>query len=392
MGTYAGTHSCGHPGEIRIVGCSKKDRDWRFENYFSQECPDCKRKALDEKMDVEFAEAQQSATQKELPTLSGTEKQIRWATILRHQRIGQFEEFIKKCEDTININISNGFKKEADDQKQQLSSMQYVIDYILQHKTSAKFFIDCRDDSVRSIVSDNEAEASKFKEEIKRISEEKEICGTKIIKPETPTHEGIVYLYIRNDIIHAKYIKDDDFIQIMHDKHFKWANMVWCRKITETCGNLEDRFVELANTLLLNGFAVEIPEEYLERVTLADYDPEKVTWVLYNERLGKLAIKLYQRNNDLYEMAKKIKDSRWNSDTSSLSIPIDRYKEVFDFADFANAGISKMALAKIEEYKLKLDFAETVDAKEKEAEVPDDKLSGILTSGNEIIDDLKDEL
>ena len=44
---YSGTFSCGHEGKVNIIG-KAKDREWKIERAFSNMCPDCYKKWLEE--------------------------------------------------------------------------------------------------------------------------------------------------------------------------------------------------------------------------------------------------------------------------------------------------------------------------------------------------------
>ena len=47
MAKYSGIYSCGHEGVVNITG-PIKDREWKTERAFSNMCPECYKKYLEE--------------------------------------------------------------------------------------------------------------------------------------------------------------------------------------------------------------------------------------------------------------------------------------------------------------------------------------------------------
>ena len=70
---YSGTFSCGHEGKVNIIG-KAKDREWKIERAFSNMCPDCYKKWLEEEHQRKNKEAMEEAKEMDLPELTG--KQI----------------------------------------------------------------------------------------------------------------------------------------------------------------------------------------------------------------------------------------------------------------------------------------------------------------------------
>ena len=124
---YSGTFSCGHEGKVNIIG-KAKDREWKIERAFSNMCPDCYKKWLEEEHQRKNKEAMEEAKEMDLPELTGTEKQIAWANTLR-------KKFIDTVEDRIeSLKTKNAPKK--------TKRYQETLDHILLTKTEAKYYID----------------------------------------------------------------------------------------------------------------------------------------------------------------------------------------------------------------------------------------------------------
>ena len=63
---YSGTFSCGHEGKVNIIG-KAKDREWKIERAFSNMCPDCYKKWLEEEHQRKNKEAMEEAKEMDLP-------------------------------------------------------------------------------------------------------------------------------------------------------------------------------------------------------------------------------------------------------------------------------------------------------------------------------------
>lgn len=91
---YEVQHTCGHSRTIDLADKKAGDRAGLAAWYAKKECFDCYRKNrgtggddVTKRREQEAAEAAEFAEQNELPTFQGTEKQVRWATDVRHKLI-----------------------------------------------------------------------------------------------------------------------------------------------------------------------------------------------------------------------------------------------------------------------------------------------------------------
>lgn len=388
MAWYYSTYSCGHEGRVNIIGLGK-DREWKKERVFSGLCPECYKKWLEEERQKANIEADKKSSEMEFPKLTGTEKQVVWANTLR---MAVFEKYQKLFEQKMSF-----IEKENPDNKEELveklATVSQAVDYALIVHTDAKFWIDNR--SNNKIVADFIEEYRKYKEEndipedVKQ--EEIEIRESLTVVPKTEKlKSGIVEIEYKDNILYARYIKDDDFIRIVKKLGYKWEG-VWCKKITEYTGTVENRAAELGNILLANGFTVQFPNaESKGKAISSEFKPENDRWILYNTESGKLSIFWDGRNNTLYENAKKLPGAKWSSD--SMKVKVEFYKEVEDFAETMGFSISKKAKSKIEEYKKKESGFESASVSEKAKENISDKerIEKSLKSDGTIIKDLID--
>ncbi len=392
MAKYEGTYSCGHEGEVNVIG-PKKNRQWKVASYFNGLCPECYKK--ERQMEREKAEkaAAEKSVEMELPTLAGTEKQVAWANTIR---IDSIESFMKKIENNKNIflycnsndeRIPNVTKEELID----------LIDYIAKEYTSAKFWIDSRT-SFEFTAGDillklRKQESEKLPEDV-AVDQEREKESLTVTAAEKKK-SGVVILdyHPAGTIITAEYVKDDDFRRVIKDKNFRWnpEKYRWEKEITEYTGTMDDRIADTGSTLLAAGFTVQFPNaEIKDKAISANFEIENDRWVKYDTKSEMLAIVWKNRSDTLYESSRKLPGAKWSN--GSMKVSIGFYREVEDFAETMRFSISKKAREKIEEYKKKESGFEpvSVSVKNKENISDEERLEKSLKSGGIILKDLMD--
>ena len=85
MAQYTITYECGHTGVVNLFG-PHMERDKKIAWLQTQECPECKKSRILEKVS-------EITRSKNLPSLSGSEKQISWAEEIRAFFINYYDEF-----------------------------------------------------------------------------------------------------------------------------------------------------------------------------------------------------------------------------------------------------------------------------------------------------------
>jgi hypothetical protein len=384
MAKYDVTYSCGHKGTVQLVGPTIQ-REYKLK-WFSESglCEDCYKAAKEKEREAELARRQEAAERaaalaevQELPTLTGTEKQVAWANTIRQHYIEtmnkRFESYTNDMSDPVVIEGKT------------------ILKYILDNATTAHEWIDNRDNLNRLArkYRDLYLTAPVPDPEVNEITAEAEAT----VIPEGNTTGCIAEITANGDVISAKYtVRDDTFCEIVRQLRYKWDAGAWKRTITDTCGTVADRIAELGNKLLNAGLAIRIYDTEIRRKAVeADYEPECDNWVLFRktgEYAGRLMINWYAKNDKLYQAARKIKGAKW--DNGVFVVPVEMYQLVEDFADMHGFKISDTARKAIEAYKASLQPA-VVPAKPAESEQPD-KLKEILESSREVIDDLKDSV
>lgn len=401
MSHYEGTYACGHSGRENITGPTK-NREWIAERRFSGLCPECAEKERLKKIEEENKKAAELSEEYELPELTGSEKQVSWANTLRLKRLEEFDEvdeIIRKGREWVGVGSLvdyltkeeiEALAKQGDDKiiyDRLRSLMAEIYDYLLTQKTRAAWWIDTRQKQLEDIF---EAVMTDFKEytSIQKNPVKREIIAEATLFPEEKSKNGIVKIAVQDNKVVAEYEKDEDFRKIVKSLQYTWDGK-WTRSMTAMTGKAEDRAAELGNKLLREGFPVQIIDESArEKAITGDYEPEYDRWI-YNGSEGKLELIWEGKNDKLYQGAKSIKGARYNR--GSVSVPVDQYQELLDFADLYNFRITPKAREKLNAYMDLRESALKVKPGEPEDFVYTDDLESILHTSREILQDLRDE-
>lgn len=386
MAWYEGTFACGHDGKVNIIGPSK-DREWKKESAFRGLCPECYKKAQEEKRAVANKEAAEKSVEMELPELIGTEKQVAWATTLR---LNIYTALDAKVGAVIKRMQENGIDIFPNSD---ISIQEWLMafDWFMQSKTEAKYWIEVRNKGVSPSLVVNEYRSYNDAETNKEPEESKDQFT--VIPNASDIKSGVAEIEYNAEkkCLYARYIKDTDFIGIVKELGYQWDG-VWHKDISEYTGTMEDRAAELGNKLLNAGFTVQFPNsESKEKSISADFIPENDRWVKFNTKTEKLTLTWKKRSDALYEAAKKLPSAKWSS--GSMKVNTEFYREVLDFAETMGFSISIAAKEKIEEYKQKetgFDIA-TVAVKNQENVSDEERLEKSLKTGGIILEDLRDD-
>ena len=373
MAWYYGTYSCGHDGRTNIVG-PVKNRQWIADRHFSGLCPDCYKNKIEEDRRKASEEATEKAKEMELPELDGTEKQVRWAMVIRQKFIEQVEKY--DCE--------------GNEKKQEI--LDKTIEYYLTDKTKASWWIDNRAYINEYFVIQHFI-AEMLEERKKKEAEEpmKEVAAEATVYPENAVSNAPVEIKIADDKVAAIYEKNEKFREIVRSLGYSWSGAVWVREISQTTGSAVDRAAELGNKLLNAGFPVTILDnEARQKAIDGTYEPECKRWIkrrAAGEHAGKLAI-TWPRGDDLYNIARRLPGAKW--DSGAMLVRTEYYEEVEEFASLYGFRFTKLATEEIESAKqLRATAAVVKPATPAELEKRDG-LKEILNSSDDVLEDLKD--
>lgn len=358
---------------VREKVCYNRSEADKWEEWAastSQKCPDCwkkeqeKLKAEEEARRAEERELAASTAQElELPVLSGSEKQVAWANVIRQNVLYYIEEHYP---------TDLGLKLRA---------------YLLETRTKASDYIDSRNNIRKFVLS----VLTEMTEAPRDIAAEKAVAEESTLAPTNKTHSGEVEIIIKKNTIYAKYIIDEDFRLLVRSLGYSWVSAAeaWCKNIGATTGTVAERAAELGNKLLNAGFAVRIADADIRTAAVnGDYEPEHRRWVTLQtsgDYKGYLSLS-WEREGDLFDEAKKLPCSRWSN--PYMVVPVSEYLAVEDFAASRGFRFSEAAKTAIDEYKASVTIV--TPATPKKAEYADVDTADILNSSAEVIEDLKD--
>ena len=214
MAKYEGTYACGHDGVVNVIG-KMRDRQRKIDYAFSHLCPKCAKKEREKQIAEENKNSEVLSKEYGFPELAGSEKQVAWANTIRLDFYNEYEDYLATQE-------------------------------MIENETAASFWLDL----------DRFVSKKDFLRKYKRTKMEKEhrerIISIDAVAPERLEHEGVVEIVKKLDKICLFYLKDQDFINLVKSKDYRWNedDCCWCRCLTEKSGNYADRVAEIGHGLL----------------------------------------------------------------------------------------------------------------------------------------------
>lgn len=372
MAWYYGTYSCGHEGRVNIIG-PVKDRQWKADRHFEKVCPDCWKIEKQKKKDAEYERACEAAKEMDLPELRGTEKQIRWAMVIR-------QKFIENAE-----------KYDCDNNEKKQQALDETVEYYLTTKTKASWWIDNEFYASHFLVEHLIVEMLKERKAKETEETKREIAAEATVYPENAVSGAPVEIKIADDKVSAIYEKNEKFREIVRSLGYSWSGKAWEREIKETTGLAVDRAAELGNKLLNAGFPVTILDnEARQKAIDGTYEPECKRWIrlrITGDHAGKLAI-TWGHSDDLFNIARRLPGAKWVS--KAMVVRPDHYEEMEEFARLYGFRFTKAAAEAIEAAKQARASATVIKPAVVTEEKPKNGLNEILNSSADVLEDLKD--
>lgn len=373
MAKYWVTYACGHEGRVSITGPSKM-REWKLDKISEGDCPECYQEYLKIKREQDNAEALKKSKEMELVDLEGTGGQIPWANTIR-------QGFIDKAEVILNETKSESIKEK------------YIaaLDYLLENKTKASWFIDNRYESILDLLVKIYKEIPTDEDIIKRQTE-LEMKAKCTVMPENTSTNLVAEIIIKDDEVAVKFERNDRFITVVKSLGYEWKGK-WKREISETTGTAKDRAAELGNKLLNAGFPIMIFGDKVRNNAIQGvFEPECKRWIYirgYGQYKDWFAIKWANRDSNLYNRSRSLPGSKY--DSGSVMVRINHYKEVQEFADLYGFKFTSKSKNTIEEFIKYENSIKKVDPAEIETINDTDGLKDILNSSDDILEHLKDD-
>lgn len=435
MAWYYGAFSCGHEGRVNITGPTK-NRQYLADRKFTGMCEECWKEHLQAERERKNKEAEKKAKEMELLELEGTEKQIAWANTLRQKLIDKFDSILEQTGERIFLRthleedyerkveklqrierlLQGAIEKdiqqkieryenkienikesicELEKERVKKEDIVLILNYILNNFRSSEFFIDNRQKEVHELVGKYKKEALKTdKEKLIEQQEkdlEEEIKKEATLYPEKRITDAVVVLESDENLLKAKFEKNEKFREIVKKHNLYWKDSCWRRFIGFKNGTIEDRMAELGNALLAEGFPVRIMDKKIRDMAISgSFESEQYNWIDTITK-GELLIQWLGYSNKLYAATKKLPGARWNSNLNGFNIKIEHAAEVEEFARLYNFSFTDSAIEAVEKFKESLKGVNIVAPRVVKKQEQKDGLEEILNSSTDVLDDLIDE-
>jgi hypothetical protein len=327
---YPECQCCGKEFLVQLAGPTR-DRQWKLDNW-TWVCDDCKEA---QKLEAS-AKAAAQAEAIGLPELTGTEKQIRWAEVLRLKLIAELDKEPEHWNST----------------PEQGALLRQTIAEI-KSQVEARFWIDNRANSPWEILKAYVEKNPPRPVGEKALEVDAAIEAT--VRPTTVASETVAEVRPFPDRVEIAFPeKREDFWQLIKKElRFTWTGNCWTRKITMKTGAAKDRAAEAGNRILAAGFPIRIYDEEIRQAAIdGDYEPECGKWVqarTSGQYTGWFVISWSRDSGDFYQEAKRLPATRY--DKPSVVVPAEHFEEVLDFAEVHGFTVSPGALELAEKAK-----------------------------------------
>lgn len=307
-------------------------------------CSDCREK----QRQAENAKAAEQNQAAGLPALTGSDKQTAWAEKIRSEKLetirqaksGELEKMF------FDAYFGAAYQAIAIDDPQ----LDYAIE-LLTAQTSASWWIDCRDTKIGITLQQlfvKHPPAKPASPDEQALIDDIKTEAT--VRPENPVSETIAEISAHDSNIQVKFTeKREDFRLLMRKHGFSWMTDRWQRNLNTRAGEPADRAAEIGHILLGSGFVIRLFDDAIRQAAISgQFEHEQTRWVtLYisGKEQGRLCIH-WSRDEDYYKAAKRLPTARYAK--PDISVAIEQYEEVLDFAELNSFAISPKARAAID--------------------------------------------
>lgn len=317
------------------------------EGFICSDCQEKHRRAENEKAAARNAESG-------LPELTGSEKQILWAEKIRAGKLETVSKALAGELQPMHIDAywgTSGWRQEAI--KADDAHINYAID-LLKQQTSAAWWIDHRDTKIGFVLRDlfvAHPPAEPVDNDQQTIIDDAKTEAT--IRPAAPLTETVAEILAGEQSVSVLFTeKRDDFRGLIKKYGFTWQNDRWKRYLDNTQGTPAERAAEIGHIMLGHGYIVrQYQADIRDAMVTGRFETEQTRWIaLYtsDKESGRLCIK-WSRDEDYYKAAKRIPTARYVK--PHLSIAVEQFEQVLDFAEVNNFSITAAAQSAMDEAK-----------------------------------------
>lgn len=414
MAQYNGKfEKCGHDGVVSALGPHKK-REWIIKYKFSGYCPECEKIHRQELKNTEYEMALKEAQELHLPQLEGTEKQVRWALVLRSEILKKIDrinytEFIPEEKSDVEMikNRLQGLDKFFSEETSCAENIENIVYMFFLGNTKASWWIENRNSfdfqaSMRCILS---ILRTASREGINVIddnivddiddAEIDEITQEATVYPDDITTKAIATITFNDSMVKMTSPKDDVIRDVIKGMGFRWDRelRLWFMSIGTVNAPAAERAAELGNKLLNAGVPIRIYEtDVREKAINGDFEPEYPRWLILKGS-GKYAgyIGIVAKDTDA-TIRDKIRILPQAKEYGHVFFVAPRfYEDIEDFAELFAFKTSDKAKAALDRERSIYEKSRRIAPKvADEIKVDKDGLTDILKSSKEVLDDLRD--
>ena len=317
-------------------------------------CDDCSRARLDEVNELK-AEANAKA---ELPELTGSEAQVKWAEGIRHDFLAKLDravEAVKIKQTPVDHWERVAFGDLVDSVRQHVSGADHeefirianVIADVCRSRVSARWWIDTRDMGVGGRIDAlHDAIAATLRPAPPPTSAEVEAQTEALLKTSGEPKSDVIaeVAYVGKELRVRFAEMNENFRLLMRAIGFTWQKPggYWGRTLDFRSGDPSDRVAEVAHRVIDAGFMIRVHDDTARAKAISgDFAPEQTRWVSIS-RGGKYDGWLritWSREDDCYAAAKRINGACYGS--GGVYCPPESIEEVMDFADRHGFSVSE---------------------------------------------------
>jgi len=335
---------------ITLFGGNRKEADrkaqWAQDQGFI--CDDCQQKQRDQAN----AEAAEQNAALGLPALTGSDKQIAWAEKLRAEKLDIINQALSGEMQRMHIDAywgSSGWRQEVIAVEDPSTS--YAVE-LLKQQTSAAWWVDQRETKIGFILRDlfvAHPPTKPIDVDQQAIIDEAKSEAT--VRPENPITETVAEISITQSGVSVRFPEKLESFRLLIKKHgFTWAGDHWHRQLISINGKPADRAAEIGHILLGHHYIVrQYNTDIREAMLTGKFKSEQTRWIsVYTtgKEIGRLCIR-WGRDEDYYKAAKRIPTARYAK--PHLSVAVEQFEQVLDFAEVNNFPVTAAAQAAINE-------------------------------------------
>jgi hypothetical protein len=360
------TFECGCTRDVDLSGNSQQRRE-KADYLENQKCYSC----------LEAAE-ERKFTADGWPSLTGSERQVEWASGIRRRIVKQLRDshvFTSPFHAVARKVWPWPSPYPPSELTPNLETFAATCaEYLLtQAKTlsDAHWWIEHRDDGVGALIAmhpdhlltigrlqagkitEEQAAAEKIGAEIEaemqRDAEEEAIVRPQNAK--TPLVARIDLKHkpggaqLGNEWIAIEFPEKSEVLRaIVKGYGFRWNETAWAFTPNESL-TTADCVAEIGNKLLAAGFPVRIFDPDTRAKAISGTGFARLNLRLVDQFSAKRVVLSWPRESDFYSAAKKLPGAKYDRDLHRITVPIDAFDEILDFAEMYEFRVTKGAQA-----------------------------------------------